>query len=249
MRRSIALGIALAVLALVSLPRGARADEGEQERHERSPVLGEWSTEPLFVPSPESLTLELRVGAYRPDLGPAFERAFHGDLGPLVALELDYHLVRIPYLGPLQFGARVGWVEWTGDAVSSTGQTNVGSTGMSLVPLSALVSLRIDALSRYLSFPLIFTPKLGLDFGYFQTGTSGVTQADGWSIGVDWGLQLALELDFLEPRAARRLDEEWGINHSEIFFELFGSTMGSFSDRQLPLGSSLAWAAGLGLTF
>ena len=41
---------------------------------------------------------------------------------------------------------------------------------------------------------------------------------------------------------ARNLDDEWGINHSYLLFELFGSTA-DFG------GSSLAWTGGLGLTF
>ncbi|MBX7190866.1 MAG: hypothetical protein K1X94_02355 [Sandaracinaceae bacterium] len=240
-----------AFFALVSLTASTRAlaDDSSDPGQQGARPIGEWSEEPLFVPSSENFTVELRVGAYRPDLGSSFSSYFGGDLGPLIAIELDYHLLQIPYVGPLQVGARVGWVEWNGQATTTSSSTNVGGTGMSMIPVTVLASLRIDGLARHLSLPLILTPKLGLDFAYFQTGTSGYTQADGWSVGLDWGAQIALELDFLDRRSARRLDEEWGLNHSEIFFEIFGSTMGSFSDRQLPLGTSLAWAAGLGFTF
>jgi hypothetical protein len=241
------LAAAATVVALGTPASLAAAQETAQREGARP--IGEWSDEPIFMPSPENFTLELRVGAYRPDLGAAFSSTFGGDLGPLLAVELDYHLYRIPYIGPLQIGARIGWAEWNGAATTTGSTENVGGTGMSMVPMTVLASLRIDGLARNVSLPLILTPKLGLDFAYFQTGTSGFTQADGWSVGLSWGAQVALELDFLEMRAARRLDEEWGINHSELFFELFGSTMGSFSDRQLPLGTSLAWAAGLGFTF
>ena len=46
-------------------------------------------------------------------------------------------------------------------------------------------------------------------------------------------------------RAARNLDEEWGINHSFLFFELswFHPT-----DDSLPIGDN-SWAAGLGFVF
>jgi hypothetical protein len=238
-----------AVATLGLMTSSASAQDASAPRRQGARPIGEWSDEPIFVPSPEHFTVELRVGAYRPDLGAAFDATFGGDLGPLIAIELDYHLFRIPYVGPLQIGARVGWVEWNGAATSTSGAANVGGTGMSLIPLTVLASVRIDGLARHLELPLILTPKLGLDFGYYQTGTSGFTQAEGWSVGIDWGAQVALELDFLDRRSARRLDEEWGLNHSEIFFELFGSTMGGFSDRQLPLGTSLAWTAGLGFTF
>jgi hypothetical protein len=239
----------VATALAVPLAMASTVSAQETRRTEGARPIGEWSDEPVFVPSPENFTLELRAGTYRPDLGPSFAASFGGDLGPLLAVELDYHLFRIPYVGPFAVGARIGWVEWNGAASSTGGTANVGGTGMSLVPITVLAALRIDGLARHVSLPLVLTPKLGLDFGYFQTGTSGFTQAEGWTVGLSWGAQVALELDFLEPRAARRLDEEWGINHSVVFFELFGSTMGSFSDRQLPLGSSLAWAAGLGFTF
>jgi hypothetical protein len=243
------LWMSVTALACLAAPSIAMADEPNEPIGGARHSIGEWSSEPEFVASPESFTLELRAGTYRPDLGPSFAATFCGDLGPLIAVELDYHLLRIPYVGPIIIGARVGWVEWNGAARAADGNTDVGDTGMSLVPITALVGVRINGLARHLRFPLIITPKFGLDMGYYQTGTSGATQQDGWSVGLSYGAQLALELDFLDVRAARRLDEEWGINHSEIFFELYGSTMGSFSDRQIPLGTGLAWAAGLGFTF
>lgn len=231
-----------------ALVLGLSATAQAQDQVEQVEPIGEWSNTELFAPSPENFTLELRAGAYQPNLGSA-SSVFNGDLGPLVAVELDYHAFRIPYVGPIFIGGRVGWVEWTGDATSTSGATNVGSTGLSVVPFSALVGVRIDTLARNLSIPFVFTPKLGFDFGYHQTGTSGVTSHDGWSVGIGWGAQVALELDFLEPRSARRLDEEWGINHTQLFFELMGSTMGTFSNRQLPVGADLAWSAGLGFVF
>ena len=58
-------------------------------------------------------------------------------------------------------------------------------------------------------------------------------------------MQFALELDFIEPRAARRLDVEWGINHSYLFLELYGSLFGT----SIPVRDTFTWSAGLGLTF
>ena len=54
-----------------------------------------------------------------------------------------------------------------------------------------------------------------------------------------------LELDFLERRAQRKLDEEWGINHTFLYFRIFGSTAAS----KLPVGTKFAWAGGLGFVF
>jgi hypothetical protein len=213
-------------------------------------IGSEWNSIHTYEPSAESFTVELRIGAYRPDMEPAFTTAFGGDLGPLLALELDYHLFRIPYLGPVAVGASVGWVEWSGTARTvAGGATNVGQTALNMVPLALLAVLRIDALARYLDVPLVLSGKIGPDFAYYQTGVTGRTDAEGWAYGLRWGAQIALELDFLEQRAANRLDQEWGINHSLVFFELFGSTLGQMGGNTLPLGTALAWTAGLELTF
>lgn len=236
MRAAAALVLGVAAL-LVPARAGAQA------------IGSEWEGVREFEPSPEQWTFELRLGAYRPSLEPYFTTAFGGDLGPLLELELDVHVVRIPFVGPLAIGAHFGWVEWTGAATTtSTGTGNIGGTGMSLLPMGLIAVLRIDVLARELDIPFVISPKLGLDFGYWQTGTAGVTDADGWSLGLRWAVQAALELDFLEPRAARRVDQEWGINHTVVFFELFGSTMGTLGTG-LPVGADLAWVAGLGVTF
>lgn len=238
---------ALALLALLGSACPARAQDAAAE--EGSVVGSTYAVVPLFVPSPEQFTFELRVGAYQPALGAAFSNSFGGDLGPLLGIELDVHVLRIPYVGPIAVGASFGWAEWSGAARTDESGTNVGGTGLSMVNINVLAVLRVDGLARHLDVPIVLSGKIGPDFGYWQTGADGRTQADGWSIGLRWAAQFALELDFLEPRAARRLDADWGINHSEIFFELFGSTMGQWSDSQLPLGTDLAWVAGLGLTF
>jgi hypothetical protein len=239
--------IAAALVALLSPVEAAAQDAALEDG---SLVGWTYAVDPIFVPSPEMFTLELRVGTYRPDLGRAFSDSFGGDLGPMLGVELDLHVFRIPYLGPLAVGASFGWAEWSGPARAATpGGPNVGDTGLSSIQLNVLAVLRVDGLARYLAVPLIVSGKIGPDVGFWQTGAGGVTQADGWSVGLRWAAQIALELDFLELRAARRLDDEWGINHTEVFFEFFGSTMGQWATDQLPIGTGLAWTAGLGLTF
>lgn len=240
--------ISASMMALaLAFPARSSADD---TTHDDGIVGSSYAVNPIFVPSPESFTVELRAGSYRPTgLGPAFQASFGGDLGPFLGAEIDVHIFRIPYIGPVAIGASIGWAEWDGSARAVGGGGNVGSTSLSLINMNLLAVLRIDALARYLDIPFVFSGKVGPDFGYWQTGAGGRTQAEGWSIGLRWAAQVALELDFLEPRSARRLDDEWGINHTEIFFELFGSTMGRWADNQLPMGTSLAWVAGLGFTF
>jgi hypothetical protein len=89
----------------------------------------------------------------------------------------------------------------------------------------------------------IFTPKFGLAYTRFRSKSGGSTDGSGGRIGFQWGIQAALELDIFEPRAARSLDEEWGINHSYLFFELYGVQV----NNPIDVGTDLGWVAGLGL--
>jgi len=242
------VAICAATLSLFTMPVAA------QERRTRfdTPAYGtEWSVTPEYHPSPENFTVEIRIGPYQPtDLGPPYNIAFNGDLGPQIGAEIDGHLVRIPYLGPIVLGVAFGWAEWNGAATAAVSSgTNVGDTGLSLVFFTGLLGWRIDGLARNFNIPLVLTPKVGIDTGYWQTGVTGATQADGWTVGFHYGAQVALELDFLDPRAAHRLDNAWGINHSEIYFEAYGAELGPFSNHMLPLGTAFTWCAGLGFTF
>ena len=244
------LARALPLIVVVSVLGVACIGQAQEHRTRfETPAYGtEWSTMPQYHPSSENFTLELRVGTYQPDIGHSFS-AFNGDLGPMIGGELDAHVIRIPYFGVFAIGAAFGWAEWSGPATSTVTTGNVGSTGLSLVMVTVLAALRIDALAHYANVPLVITPKLGVDGGYWQTGVSGASAVDGFTAGIHWGLQLALELDFLDPRAAHRLDNAWGINHSCLFFEIYGADLGPFTARMLPLGTPITWTAGLGFTF
>ncbi|MBC7171171.1 MAG: hypothetical protein H5U40_02025 [Polyangiaceae bacterium] len=114
-----------------------------------------------------------------------------------------------------------------------------------LFPLTAMASLRIDVLARQFRVPFVFTPKLGLDAIFYKSTIGTLTEAKNASLGLRWAVEIAFELDVLERRAARSLDEEWGINHTFLFFQIFGST----AQSNLPVGDSFAWTAGLGFVF
>jgi hypothetical protein len=98
---------------------------------------------------------------------------------------------------------------------------------LTLLPLTIMAILKVDVLARELGIPLVITGKLGLDTIFWRSRRGGDSQGSGRSLGLRWGVMFALELDFIEPRAARRLDEDWGINHSYLFMELYGSLLGT----------------------
>ncbi len=233
------MGIVVAFVALsagaLGLPKLAAAQD----------AVAEWS-EPTSPDSPERFALELRFGPYTPDTqDTAFDKVFGGS-SLLIAGEFDVAPFRIADVLTLGIGGGIGYVSYSGVASTLDGTTTSEKASLTLAPMNLLAVVRIIALPRLLSIPLIFTGKLGLDLVYWSSSTGNTQEGEGVSPGLRWAVQGALELDFFEPRAARALDDEWGINHSFLFFELYGSSAGGSS---LPVGTPLGWATGLGFNF
>ena len=209
--------------------------------------------------SPERYAFEFRIGPYDPDPGGdgAFERLYD-DLGPLVAVELDVIALRIDDVLYLAGGGLIGTGGFDGkaldcgdlDAAACGAAANFDSrateeTSFQIIPLALMGVVRLDVLTRKVGIPFIFAGKLGYQWMHWDSETGSNSDGSGWSLGLIWGAQVALDLNFFEPRAGRNMDEEWGINQSTIFFELYGFDTTSDS---LDLGG-LNWAAGLGFIF
>ena len=198
--------------------------------------------------SPERFALELRAGTYVPDVGTSAFDLFGDDRGPLIGGELDGFITRIPYVGLIGLGVGFGWAEYKGSAqIAGSSETASEKTTLRLFPVSPMVVLRIDTLAREFSIPFVFTGKLGVDFIIWDSKTGSNSDGSAVSRGLRWAAQAALELDFFNRAAARRLDEEWGINHSFLFFEIYDSL--ADSNLRLTPEDPFAWSAGLGLIF
>jgi hypothetical protein len=200
--------------------------------------------------TPEGYLLSFGVGAYRPDPGSeSFDLVYSGDNGPILLGEFDIFLYRIPYLGPIGIGVQGGWAAYSGTAClanSPPGEClpSSDSAKFTLFPLNAMAVLRIDALSRKTPVPLVFTGKAGYNTVFFKESVGGGTSR-GRSHGFGWGAQIALELNFVNPRRANALDEDWGINSSYFFFEVAGSQTNS----RAPVGDKFYFFGGVGITF
>lgn len=211
--------------------------------------VDDWTDVREFAGSPEHFGAELRVGVFYPEgLGSDFSSSdyFGDDVGPMLGLEMHYFPFRIPYLGPLGAGFGFGWSQW--DTNSPGGGDESERNVFEVIGMRPFLLWRIDGLSRHLNVPLVLTPKFGMDAVHWLTSSGGQTEAEGWSVGMRFAGKVSLELDFLERRGARQLDEEWGINHSELFAEFYMSTAGEPAGGMLPL-NGWGWTAGLGLTF
>ena len=228
-----------ALLVLASL--GLAPDEARADRDRKDSQEG-WT--------PEGFLLSFGVGAYRPNPGTqSFDTVYPGDNGPILLLEFDFFLYRIPYIGPVGFGLQGGWSGYKGTGCLAPTPTDPcppssDEAKFSLFPLNVIVALRIDALARKTPVPLVFTGKVGYNSVFFKE-TVGASESRGRSHGFGWGAQIALELNFVNPRRANALDEDWGINSSFLFFELAGSNTNS----RAPVGDNLYFMGGVGLTF
>jgi hypothetical protein len=235
-RYAIALGAALcAAFGPLSTPAAAQTEE------DLLPEARNFS-------SPENFAIEFRIGPYQPEMddNDAFDTYFGDDSGPLLALELDLIGYRIPDVLYVAGGGGIGWMNFDGNTRDDLGDATSEETSIEVIPMNLLAVLRVDALPRKLSVPLIFTGKIGYQWARWSTESGGADEEDGWSVGPLWAVQLGLDLDTFEPSAARNMDEEWGINHSFLFFELFGFMP---SDESLEIGGDVSWTAGLGFMF
>ena len=199
--------------------------------------------------TPEGFLLSFGVGAYHPDPGSeTFDLVYTDDNGPILLLEFDFYLYRIPFIGPIGLGIAGGWAGYKGAACeTATLPACVPSTQTSkfnLFPLNLMAVLRIDALARETPVPFVFTGKIGFNSVFFNED-DGSGKSTGRSHGFGWALQLALELNFVNERRANALDEDWGINSSFFFFEFAGSDANS----RTPVGDIFYFTGGVGLTF
>jgi hypothetical protein len=195
--------------------------------------------------SAERFILELRGGPSTPDVTrqSAYGTFFKNDTGPNLGLQLDGILYRKPKFFYFTVGGGISTIKFDGNALATgTGLAVNEKTTLSLIPLTAMLGLRIDALARKLRIPVIFTGKIGWEWAHWSTGTGTRDDAAGWSLGPVFAGQIALDLDAIEPSGARNLDEEWGINHTYLFGEVYRF---SATKKSLPLGDT-NWLIGLG---
>jgi hypothetical protein len=215
-----------------------------------------FDSEPGYRRSPESSergALELRIGPYVPDAGSRaqdFQSAFGTDDGLLLAFEYDVLAWRIPYVGLIGGAFGFGWAGYDGKGFAPDGSRTDETTRLDLFTLPILAVLRVDVLARELGIPFVFAGKLGVDFIPWSTSTGDRDDASGLGFGIHYAVQVALELDFLDRARARSLDEEWGINHVNIFFELYGSgASGALTGQDFEIGDPFTWCAGLTFLF
>ena len=131
--------------------------------------------------SPQNFALELRLSPYRPQIddepnlnGTPYRDTFGTMPRVLVAVELDWQLLRIPYLGTLGPGVAVGYTSMTERARQLDSDEPSGdNTNLEVFPMYAVAVLRADALMRHVGVPLVPYVKGGIGYVPWRTFTSG----------------------------------------------------------------------------
>jgi hypothetical protein len=222
------LGLLIVTLACLSASSAsARApDTFEEDYHP-----------PLEVDSPMWMGLELRVGPYRPGRTHAFEQTFLNDRGWMLNVEFDVTLWHIPWLGQLNGAFNWGWANYDAHALMRGDNTRVTeTTKFTVYPMALLGVLRVDALARHTVVPVTFAGKIGYELVRWKASTGGDKDGDGLNKGLRWGAQAAFELDWFDRGTARRMDEDWGVNHTYLLFEWYESHTKGTGDNTFTFG-------------
>lgn len=238
------------------------SESDQSEPSDDTESRGRRVRDPNRFRSPQRWAVELRLGAYRPDIDSEFggARTPFQDIfgtGPTVSVgfEGDWQALRIPHFGSLGPGIGIGYLSFSAPALleADPSQRSAQPTTLWMLPLYAVGVLRLDVLSRDLSIPIVPYAKVGVGLTFWEgldggrTGEANGVSAQGAEIGYQGMLGAMLLLDFFAPQAAIDMDNATGVNHAYLFFEWLLSDISTFQTG-LNTGTS-SWQAGLALEF
>jgi len=219
----------------------------------------DWRRAHHNIASPQHWAFELRFGSYRPRIDEEFgtspgpyEKVFGNSARVSLGAELDYQLIRIPWLGTLGPGGGWAYTKMSSLAkISGTDENSAEETSLWIMPMNLVGVLRVDVLARELGIPLVPYGKLGAGYAIWRASNelgrsdyNGVA-GKGHSYGWYYAYGLSLQLDFLDQHSAQNLDNSVGINHSYIFFEFLNSKLDGFGSGGQMLVGTDSWATGL----
>lgn len=261
LRASLAPLAAAAVIAGAAPARAQTAGNmNDWRRLDRSESLGKSSSSQQF-------TFELRFGQYFPEVDnkPGLRKDAANNL-PYDAVfghdakgasrdndqfyfgvELDYLPFRIPYVGAIGPGLGWGFTHVSSIARLSSDVTKDSgtSTGFTIMPMHLSAVVRFDELMRRTGVPIVPYAKLGLGLGIWM---GSPVPGDFTGTGATWGTHFALggmlSLNFLDPRAAARLDETTGVNHAYLFGELMRANLNGLGSTPTMYLGSTSWVVG-----
>jgi len=211
----------VAALALLALPPAARA----QSEGVGSPMTG---------------SLELRVGNYRPNVDAAITgptKPWADTFGGKRPLEFSLHAAKaLPWrdYGTVEVGVGVGFFQASGHGhYVLDGKVAPDKTSFSMVPVALTLTYRLDLLMDRWSIPLVPYGRAALQrYNWWIGGPTGSTSKSGATDGYAYGGGVGLVLDFIDPVLARELDNDTGINHTMLVFDVSKTRMDDFGSKK-----------------
>ena len=221
--------------------------------------------------SPRNFAVEARFALYTPAIdsefsGPGIKPqsfVFGNRRRPMWQLEFDWEVLQI--FGTLSIGGVIGYYKENANACEGAALDNTkgtcskfsaDNTSLTLIPFAALAVYRFDVLAEHWKIPLVPYGKVGLNYTLWSVADgNGDTPSDrgghgaGGTMGWQAAVGLSLQLDWIDPGAARVFDAESGVNHTYAFFELATiQSSGLGSGNALHVGDN-TWFAGLMFEF
>jgi hypothetical protein len=140
---------------------------------------------------------------------------------------------------------------------NGTGLPSGDQSTLKVIPVSLSAIYRFDYFLERRNFPLVPFGKLGLDWAYWQItdGNDEIAtdghggKGRGGTLGWHAAAGVALVLDWLDPDAARDFDNEMGVNHTSLVFQLtYADISGLGMSDRLHVGDT-NWSLGLMFQF
>jgi len=188
-----------------------------------------------------------------PDAPTPYHDVFGGKPSPMFRLHIGKTLLQSRALGALEVGFRTGFWSKAGYALNSTtGQRTGDRARFTIIPTSLTLTYRADMVYERLRIPLIPYGRATLErYNWWTSKEDKWTErgaTNGWSATAGLGLVL----DWMDPDAARDLENEVGVAHTMLYFDVTRSKVDDFgSDESWDLSEEqkLFWSAGLMVVF
>lgn len=228
---------AVAALSLLSLPLDARAQ-----------ALGKkWGS------------FEVGGGPYIPNVDDEFggdpepyRDIFGGKPSPMFRLHVSKTVLQSPSLGALDVGFKTGFWSKGGRALDPGGVPTGDRARFTIVPTSVTLTYRADFVYERFRVPLIPYGRVTAERYNWWTSKEDEWTEKGATNGWSATAGLGLVIDWMDPDAARDLENEAGIAHTIVYFDVTKSKVNDFgSDESWDLSEKqkLFWSAGLMVVF